>query len=235
MRVWHADTRVIFADASVRSRALTWLSGPEQDRYGRYRMDIDREMFLLGRVMARALVGQALGVDPMTWPWREGPRGRPEIADETTPMHFNVAHSAGVVVCAVAAARVVGVDVEDRVRRQVDANVVRRYCSPREIADIERQGEAGWHDQFLKYWTLKEAYLKARGLGIAVHLAHVSFAIAPGAPRVEFLDSLAGTDANWAFELSELGERHVLAVAAPLRAGIRPTFSVAPMPVDVLP
>ncbi len=59
----------------------------------------------------------------------------------------------------------VGVDVEHRLRPPVDARMVRRYCAPCEVADIERQGPSAWQDQFLKYWTLKEAYLKARGLG----------------------------------------------------------------------
>lgn len=191
-------------------------------------------MFLLGRVMARALVGRALGVNPLEWPWREGERGRPEIADDTTSVHFNLAHSAGCVVAAVSPTGPVGVDVENRHRRTVDAEVVRRFCAPAEIADIEAQG-AQWHDRFLIYWTLKEAYLKARGLGIAVHLSDLSFQLdTQRRAQIAFLGSLAGTDAQWAFELVDLEDRHVLAVAAPTSSSGRPTFDVSPMPAAVL-
>lgn len=192
-------------------------------------------MFLLGRVMARALVGRALGLAPCDWAWREGERGRPEVGRPATTLSFNLAHSAGLVVCALAADRVVGADVEFRNRPPVDPGLVRRFCSPAEIADIQGAGPGGWHDRFLRYWTLKEAYLKARGLGIAVPLADVSFAIGPEGPRVSFLNSLSGTDQDWAFSLMDSGATHFIAVAAPAPAGAAPDFVVEPFPSDLLP
>ncbi len=133
-------------------------------------------MFGLGREMARSLVGVALGVPPESWIWREGPHGRPEIAAPDADLHFNLSHSAGVVVCALARGRTIGVDVEDLSRRAPDPAIVTRYCSPAEAEDVCAQGDR-WRDRFLTYWTLKEAYLKARGLGIAVHLSDISFTL----------------------------------------------------------
>jgi 4'-phosphopantetheinyl transferase len=207
---------------------LEWLDGAERERYERFHGAEDRAMFLLGRVMARALVGRAAGVDPKAWQWREAPRGRPEIAWPATTLQFNLAHSAGLVVCALAAGRDVGVDVEDFERRPVEPAVVRRYCSPAEVADIERHGDR-WHDRFLLYWTLKEAYLKARGLGIAVQLADISFSLDAGAPpRVGFLGSLAGTDTRWQFHVARPTERHVVAIAAASNDGLGVQFEIAP-------
>lgn len=208
------------------ARALAWLASTERERYDRFRGSDDRMMFLLGRVMARALVGHAIDVAPDGWRWREGPRGRPEIAEPHTPLRFNLAHSAGLVVCALATGRDIGVDVEDRLRRPVDRDLVRRYCAPLEVADVERQGDA-WHDRFLLYWTLKEAYLKARGLGIAVQLADIAFALDP-APRVSFAGSLAGTDARWHFHVAQPTDRHLLAVAASASVGAAPEFTIEP-------
>src|SRR5262245_50078325 len=116
VRVWHADVADAWREGDRVARAMSWLAPHERERYARYRFSIDRDMFLLGRVMARLLVGRALGVEPLAWTWRDGPRGRPEIADPPARAHFNLAHSTGVVVCAVAADRPVGVDVEDRGR-----------------------------------------------------------------------------------------------------------------------
>src|SRR5678816_4274419 len=152
-------------DASRIARALSWMTPAERDRYANFRHDRDRWMFALGREMARSLVAPALGVSPDAWTWREGPHGRPEIAEPVSALHFNLSHSAGVVVCALSRDRAVGVDVEDLTRRAPDPAIVTRYCSPAEAEDVCAQAD-GWRDRFLTYWTLKEAYLKARGLGI---------------------------------------------------------------------
>ncbi len=92
--VWHASIRHVFSrDSGAVARALPLLRPAERERFDRFRQDADRQMFLLGRVMARTLVGNALGVAPHDWPWREGTRGRPEIDDVDCPISFNLAHS----------------------------------------------------------------------------------------------------------------------------------------------
>jgi 4'-phosphopantetheinyl transferase len=116
-------------------------------------------------------------------------------------------------VCGIARGVEIGVDVEDRQRRPVERALVPRYCSPSETDDIAAHGEGGWHDRFLEYWTLKEAYLKARGLGIAVPLADVSFALNGDRAHVSFRGDLAGTDPNWTFSLFRPSPRYVGAVA----------------------
>lgn len=181
-------------------------------------------MFALGREMARSLVGAALGVAPDAWTWRDGPHGRPEVADPATDLHFNLSHSAGVVICALAR-RTVGVDVEDLTRRAPDPAIVNRYCSPSETADVATD-VPGWADRFLTYWTLKEAYLKARGLGIAVPLADISFGLGPGADeaRIGFLGSLAGTDAGWTFHLARIEPHHLAAIAVESGEDSSPRF-----------
>jgi 4'-phosphopantetheinyl transferase len=232
--VWHAHIDVLVNDAARAARALEWLSADERTRYSRYRHTDDRLMFLLGRVMTRALVGRAIGRPPTGWRWQHGPRGRPEVGDADVALRFNVAHSAGLVVCALADDREVGVDVEDRQRRPLDRNIVRRFCAPAEVDDIDACGENAWHDRFLTYWTLKEAYLKARGLGIAVHLADVNLAIDGDGARLSFLGGLAGTDTRWVFRLAAPTPRHLLAVAAPVASG-PVTFAIAPTPLEWLP
>ena len=236
--VWYATTAAVLADDAQRTRGLTWFSPADRLRYERYRFQADRDMFLLGRVMARSLVGRALGVGPRDWDWLEGPRGRPEIADPAAAarVSFNLAHSAGLVVCAISTDGTVGVDVEHRLRPPVDARMVRRYCAPCEVEDIEGHGPSAWQDQFLKYWTLKEAYLKARGVGIAVHLSDLSFTLGGDAIRLERLNSLsAHDDADWAFVLDASSPAHFVAAAVTARPGVRPTFAIAPLPHDLLP
>ena len=227
VRVWHAHVDDVFRDEAAIARARAGLTRPEQARFDRYQGDLDRRMFLLGRVMSRRLVGGALDVAPGAWQWREGPHGRPEIADPPTPLHFNLAHSAGLVVCALARGREVGVDVEDLERPPLDSRMVPRYCAPAEAADIEAQG-AAWRDRFLTYWTLKEAYLKARGLGISVPLREISFVLQPDGAQITFLGSLAGTPTDWTFQLERPTGRHLVAIAVASAAGVSPSIAIEP-------
>ena len=212
------------ADARRIDRALAWMTQSERERYARFRHDRDRRMFALGREMARSLVGDALGVAPDAWTWREGPHGRPEIAAPAGDLHFNLSHSAGVVVCVLGRGRAIGVDIEDLTRRAPDPAIVARYCSPDEAEDVSAQADR-WGDRFLTYWTLKEAYLKARGLGISVPLSEISFELGPP-PRVRFLQSLAGTHDGWMFHLMRIEPHHVAAAAVEIAAGDAPPFAV---------
>jgi 4'-phosphopantetheinyl transferase len=224
VHAWYAPVSDLSVAGAI-DAALAWLTPEERERYARFRADADRHMFLLGRAMARVLVGRALGIAPTAWQWREGPHGRPEVASPDTRLQFNIAHSAGLVACAVAVGRDVGVDVEDLERRPVEWGVVQRHCGADEILDITAQGGC-WHERFLHYWTLKEAYLKALGLGIAAPLAHVGFRLDGGRPRLVFTGSLAGSDTRWQFRLDRPTGRHLLAVAASNANGVEPAIHV---------
>jgi 4'-phosphopantetheinyl transferase len=228
VRVYYADASTLIAASGGVERALACLHPAEPERFARYRKEDDRLNFLCGRLMARSLVGSLLGVPPTSWRWREGPHGRPEIAEPDTTLRFNIAHSGGLVACALADGRDVGVDVEDVTRHQVDIKVVHRYFSPVEAADVVAQGE-DWMDRFFLYWTLKEAYLKARGLGIAVPLSEITFRLAADRASVSFAGSLAGLDTRWTLRLMRPTTRHQMAVAASEADGATPSLTIEPL------
>lgn len=226
MRAFVADAGRLREDPNTLTRSLGWMSAEERARFERFRHEPDRLMFAMGRLMARTLVARELGVEPGAWHWREGPHGRPEIDRPDTDLHFNLSHSASLVACVIGRGQALGVDVEHLGRREPDKAIVPRYCSPSEAADIESRG-AGWSERFLTYWTLKEAYLKARGLGIAVPLSDVSFDLSGPEPRIRFEGSLSGTDARWAFHLWRPTPEHVAAIAVHTPAGRSPRLEIA--------
>jgi 4'-phosphopantetheinyl transferase len=168
---------------------------------------------MIGRGMARTMLAEVSGIAPADWRFSEGAHGRPEIASPDTPFRFNLAHSHGMIACAVAKHRDVGVDVEFLDRPDSSHDVAKRVCSEDELADIEAAPEAGRKERFLVYWTLKEAYLKARGLGISVHLADVAFTVNGGDPKFVPGRSLADADTRWMFRLAQPGPRHLISVA----------------------
>jgi len=227
--VWHARVADLLSrgDGTV-PRAIDLLRPAEHERYERFRHDADRHMFLVGRLMARAAVADALGVAPRDWAWREGPRGRPEVDRADCPVSFNLAHSAGLVVCALSPLGPVGVDVEHRGRTPIDRALIERCCADDEAADVEAHGD-DWRDRFLKYWTLKESYLKAVGLGVSVHLPDVRFHL-DGDARPAFRGSLAGADTGWTFDLRPAAPSHYVAVATSTPDGARPRVAHLPFP-----
>jgi len=207
----------------------------EQARFGKYRHAPSAHEFLVGRLLARRWITALTGTPASGIVLVEGSRGRPMIAAPVTTFQFNLAHSGGVVACILSDGREAGVDVEHLDRRPVPSDLWHRFCAPAEIADIEAQPIEARQHRFLTYWTLKEAYLKARGLGIAVHLADVAFSLTGPHPAIGFRDSLVGTSADWAFGMFEAGPRHLISWATPQTPGTScPSVGVRHIAVDAL-
>jgi len=201
---------------------LGLLAAPDHPRMERLAPEADRRAFVVGRAVARAALAWRAGVPPRAWAFEFGSHGRPELAPGSLapPLRFNVAHTRGLVACAVAADRDVGIDVESLARRASFSALSRRYFSPREVAEIERLPEPLRAARFLASWTLKEAYLKARGLGLGVDLRALGFAIDP--PRPDFAPAVGDDPAAWHFEQWRPTPDHVLAVAVRRLQGDRP-------------
>ncbi|MSO49853.1 MAG: 4'-phosphopantetheinyl transferase superfamily protein [Acidobacteria bacterium] len=234
------DVCVCWVDVSAVTAddASAWVSRlpqTERDRYARYRHQLAAHQFLVGRLLIRGWLESLTGTSAAAWELREGERGRPEIASPPSPWSFNLAHSGNLVACVLSSVSDVGVDLEDLDRRPLTRDLARRFCAPAEVADIEQQPEAAQTHRFLTYWTLKEAYLKARGLGIAVHLADLEFNLAGEHPSISFRESLEGTSRDWAFGLFQPTPRYLLSVAVPQPAGSpRPDIAVSAVTLDAL-
>jgi 4'-phosphopantetheinyl transferase len=116
-----------------------------------------------GRGLLRSVLGAYVGVEPVSLRIELAANGKPRLA-EHEELHFNLSHTRKLVVCAVAR-RELGVDAE-YVTRPAPLAVARHYFSERERAELSAHGAAASR-QFFKYWTVKEAFLKARADGLA--------------------------------------------------------------------
>ena len=106
----------------------------------------------------------------------EGLYGKPYFKDHPD-IHFNISHSRGLVVCAFHDGEI-GVDVE--LVRTFRENVLRRICTDKEIAAIQKEkGTPIYEELFFRYWTAKESYLKYTGTGLASDPKSVEFEIDP--------------------------------------------------------
>ena len=120
---------------------------------------------------------------------------------------FSLSHTHGLVALIVAYADHVGIDVEFMERTNDLERVAQRVCSRSELESLGQFSGEAWKKRFFELWTLKEAYAKARGLGLALPLQRVSFAI----DREENVVSQEAPD--WQFYLKRLPTNHMLAAA----------------------
>lgn len=153
-----------------RSPALTQffaksLSVDEQTRADRFHFEHHRQRFITGRGILRSLLGRYLQIAPDQLQFNYSDQGKPSLANQT--LQFNLAHSQGLALIAISLDRPVGVDLE-QIRAIADLNALtQRFFSFTEHAAIcslplDQQPKA-----FFRYWTCKEAYLKATGDGLS--------------------------------------------------------------------
>jgi len=152
------------------------LSADERARVASYRSREAAERYVITRSLARTVLGERLGARA-----RDLVLGRTDGGKPTTRgIHFNISHSGDLILVAISAERDVGVDVERRRPVERVEALVARWFTPAERADLARLTASGLEqsDAFLQVWSIKEARLKALGVGIS------------GAPtaRVESLD-----------------------------------------------
>jgi 4'-phosphopantetheinyl transferase len=189
----------------VRARLARYrrlLTDDERARAERFLQQADTERFVIGRALARTMLSRHADVAPGDWPFVMGEYGRPELTyrPEGSPdLRFNLTHTKGLVACALTVGRDVGVDVE-HTGRVLTHDIPERFFSPREVADLRSLPLEDQHDVFFDYWTLKEAYIKARGMGLAIPLRHFTFLRPPGrAPVITFAPELHDDAASWQF------------------------------------
>ena len=210
----HTDSAATGPQHDAAYRAL--LSPDEHDRMARLVFERDRRRFLLTRALVRTTLSRYAHVPPAGWSFIANVQGRPEILDRprgVPDLRFNLSHTDGLIACAVTIGREVGVDVE-HIGRRLTHDVAGRFFAPREVSDLKRLPDDEQHRVFFDYWTLKEAYIKARGFGLALPLADFAFQLSPSSsPRISFEPSLEDDPATWQFFQDWPTPQHRLALA----------------------
>ncbi len=161
-------------DKDLENRYGEGLSLDEKARCDHLRHPETRSVFIQSRGRLRSLLGHHLGIDPKDVSLVIGPHGKPGCQEGS--LQFNLSHTKGTIVIALALGCDVGVDVEGgRPLRQREA-LIREVFSPEEQSFFEGLNEAMTQERFIRGWTLKEAYVKAIGRGIAAGLSRVVLA-----------------------------------------------------------
>lgn len=207
----------------------------ERERGERYHFEKDRMLHAIARALVRTTLSQYADVPPDAWRFEAGKHGRPSISAPSADLAFNLTHTAGFVACAVSREPEVGVDVEQVSPDRATAKLSQRVFSKREYSEFDRLPESEKPGRFFDLWTLKESYIKARGLGLAIPLRAFGFHLMDdAAPSIEIADELDDDAATWSFRHWSPTPEHRLAVAlrrrrgAPLRVTSYETVPLAP-------
>lgn len=142
------------------------LSLDERDRANRLRHHSTRQSFVAARGNLREILGAWLNCEPEDIQFGYGDRGKPFVQNHR--VHFNLAHSQDLAIYVISNDYAVGIDLEYVDRGRDVIKIAKRYFAEAEQALIMGAGDRYVQQQtFFKAWTLKEAYAKATGQGIA--------------------------------------------------------------------
>ncbi len=199
-----ADIRALtMATASLGEADVTsWLAmldAGERARAERFPHATGRVSFVAAHALARTALAAATGAPPAAFGFRVGPHGKPEALLKGNPagVSFSLSHTAGMVGVAVARAVVpLGFDLE-AAGRIVPENVARRCFAAAELdllADLQASARSA---ALIRLWTLKEAFVKATGEGLARDLQSFRFRLAP--PVIAFVAAETKPEQGWHF------------------------------------
>ena len=192
------------------------LSRYENERHRRFVFQKDRDQYLIARVLLRSTLSRYLSVKPGDLHFQKNEYGKPELdtGRAQSPVRFNVSHCTGLVLCGVTLGCEIGVDCEN-IRRKIELDrLAQKVLSADEQEFLASVNASSRTETFFRFWTLKEAYVKARGLGMAMPLQGCAFDLADkDLIRVCFGPQIEDRPQMWQFLAPDFGDPFQAAVA----------------------
>lgn len=232
------------AEGSQLAGLRSFLSEDEVARESRFYFAEDRKRYVVTRAMVRMVLSRYARIDPRRWVFSKNDYGRPAIADamadadaDARGLCFNLSHTRGLIALAVTRGRELGIDVENVATRAVSLDVAEHFFSRTEVAELSCVAPERQQDRFFEYWTLKESYIKARGIGLSLPLDGFSFDFPQQAGvRIRITPELQDRDDRWSFWQYRPSPDHLMAICAERSADDAPAILMrkfTPMGNDV--
>jgi 4'-phosphopantetheinyl transferase len=200
-------------------RAL--LDAAEREKEPRFYFARDRRRYLATRALVRTVLSRYAQVAPEEWVFSENAYGRPQVAGGDGTLSFNISHTHSLIVLGVTRGGALGVDVENILAREVSLEIADRLFAPDEVAALAAVPPQQQQYRFFEYWTFKESYIKARGMGLSLPLDQFSFRYPDdGQVALAIAPELADDAARWQFWQFRPAPQYLVAVCA-ARVGAR--------------
>ncbi len=153
-------------DVQTRAEYYRLLSPDECHRAERLLNLQHQNDFIAARGSLRSTLAQYTNCSPQALRFEYGNYGKPRLVDYPN-LHFNLAHSNGRALIVISEMAVVGVDLEEVRSVPKLLALAKRFFKSSEYEAIVALPESLQPEQFFAYWTCKEAYLKAVGIGLS--------------------------------------------------------------------
>jgi 4'-phosphopantetheinyl transferase len=201
----------------VVARLRELLSPDEHARADRFHFEIDRQHFIVARGCLRKILARYLGIAPAGIRFSYADHGKPRLASpigQTQPLNFNLAHSGGLALYAFTRIGEIGIDLEHIRSDFTGEDIARRFFSATEVTCLSKLPESARDKAFFNCWTRKEAFIKAKGIGLSLALDQFDVSVAPAEPaallRTRWDENEA---ARWSLKSIDIGPAYVGAVA----------------------
>ena len=220
--VWFVNPESIKNAISLK-KCESMLSDVERMQYNRFRFPDDRQCYLAAHALIRGVLSTYIDSPPAAWTFEKNTRGKPEISNPGIPsLRFNLTHTAGLAACVIALDNACGIDAEKLQKRNNLAGVAKRMFSEQEYGHVKDLTGTDQLEYFLEQWTLREAYVKARGIGISFPTRSLQFCdSSEKGINVKFAPDIDDNPSTWQFHIFRPTNSHVAAVALKLQPGTR--------------
>ena len=193
------------------------LSMDELQRADRYRRELDRCRYIVAHGALRELLADYTARTPRDISFGHTPAGKPFLIDDRSEqrLRFTLSHSGEWAIVGLALSTEVGIDIE-----QIDSDVsveavAERFFSRSEFEALREVPSEQRTVAFFTAWTRKEAYLKARGEGIADRLSSFSVSVDPEQIPILLTDSIdAYATLHWRIYDLDTAPGYAAAIAA---------------------
>jgi 4'-phosphopantetheinyl transferase len=204
----YARTCDVDAGTLVSARACL-LTAEELERERSFAFDQSRREYLVTRALAQFTLARWTGVRPGEVAFVRTGHGKPHLQPPSN-VRFNLTNTTHLVACLVGVDREVGVDAEPLARADDILGMADTLFRGSEHDQLNRLPLQDKRRRAVELWTFKEAYVKARGLGVAISLGDFHVEYASGAPVLQ-LTSLGDDDGKrWELRRFEI-EGHIVA------------------------
>jgi 4'-phosphopantetheinyl transferase len=222
VHIWYRNTASLDSDAVKSADQI--LSVEERARRDRFRFEADRRDFAIAHGLLRRALSRYTDVPPTDWRFATNADGKPSIENadpRVRALSFSLSHTRGCVACAITSNAPLGVDVERSDQSPRVQAIADQYFSKKEAAWLRQCSDELRTISFVELWTLKEAFLKAIGVGLSGSLTDISFRFDEYA-RIEFSGPSNIDPQEWHFALFEPVNNVRLGIV--IRSVARPRF-----------
>lgn len=194
------------------------LNNEEKDRLNRFLAPDSAEQFLVARALLRTRLTNYqtdVEIDPRDWVFKYNKYGKPCVSYPSFGKYlsFNISHTQGLIACAFSETLDIGVDTENLSRELNFSKLAQHSFAPYEVELLKQYTTDNIANQFYTIWTLKEAYIKARGMGLSIPLDSFWFNYDNESIKIQFSDRCIDNVENWQFKSVNINNSHRVSLA----------------------